>query len=300
MLYAALDAAYQKLDRADDMASKKMGTTLCLILFHRGGLTAMHIGDSRIYPLRPSARKLIYQSKDHSLVYDLYQAGEITYEEIATSPQKNIITRAGLGGLVTTTDKPSVSQVKTAQLLAEAEAHFVTLQFESVLNMIINDLIGTRYKWKLHIWGGIFTFNDEIKRDKELFVSGATFVLPKLASAYDFTIRDTRAAQRYIDSLNIYDDFKTVTQVRQENINEQKSVADTVSTGQVGRPAKDDSEVDNDNTAASKDGGLDTADTREYAMREPVIGKCVVCGAECDGILCDDCREKYDEDNMRW
>lgn len=220
--------------------------------------------------------------------------------EISANATKNIITRAGLGGLVTTTDKPSVSQVKTAQLLAEAEAHFVTLQFESVLNMIINDLIGTRYKWKLHIWGGIFTFNDEIKRDKELFVSGATFVLPKLASAYDFTIRDTRAAQRYIDSFNIYDDFKTVTQVRQENINEQKSVTDTTSTGQVGRPAKDDSDVDNDNTAASKDGGLDTADTREYAMREPVIGKCVVCGAECDGILCDDCREKYDEDNMRW
>lgn len=53
-------------------------------------------------------------------------------------------------------------------------------------------------------------------------------------------------------------------------------------------------DIENDNTAASKDGGLDTADTREYAAKEPVIGVCVVCGAECDGILCDDCREKYD------
>lgn len=44
--------------------------------------------------MRPSAKKLLYQSKDHSLVYDLYQAGEISYEEMATSPQKNIITRA--------------------------------------------------------------------------------------------------------------------------------------------------------------------------------------------------------------
>ena len=110
VLYAALDAAYQKLDRADDMASKKMGTTLCLILFHRGGLTAMHIGDSRIYHLRPSARKLIYQSKDHSLVYDLYQAGEITYEEIATSPQKNIITRAMQPG-VDNRCKPSIVHI---------------------------------------------------------------------------------------------------------------------------------------------------------------------------------------------
>lgn len=215
--------------------------------------------------------------------------------EISANATKNVLTRAGLGGLITTTDKPSVSQVKTAQLLAESEAHFVTLQFESVLNMILNKIIGTKYRWQLHIWGGIFTFNDEIKRDKELFVSGATFVLPKLASAYDLSIRDTRAVQQYIDSFDIYDDFKTVTQVRQENINEQKSVNDVATTGNVGRPAKDESEIDNDNTAASKDGGLDTADTREYAAKEPTIGVCVVCGAECGGILCDNCREKYDE-----
>lgn len=94
VLHDALEAAYQELDRADDEAAKKMGTTLCLLLFHRGGLTTLHIGDSRIYHIRPAANKLLYQSKDHSLVYDLYQAGEITYEEMATSPQKNIITRA--------------------------------------------------------------------------------------------------------------------------------------------------------------------------------------------------------------
>ena len=94
LLLDALEAAYVELDRADDEAAKKMGTTLCLLLFHRGGLTTLHIGDSRIYHIRPAANKLLYQSKDHSLVYDLYQAGEITYEEMATSPQKNIITRA--------------------------------------------------------------------------------------------------------------------------------------------------------------------------------------------------------------
>lgn len=94
VLGEALEAAYQALDQADDEAAKKMGTTLCLLLFHRGGLTTIHIGDSRIYHVRPSAKKLLYQSKDHSLVYDLYQAGEISYEEMATSPQKNIITRA--------------------------------------------------------------------------------------------------------------------------------------------------------------------------------------------------------------
>lgn len=93
-LLDALAYAYRQLDAKDDGAARKMGTTLCLLLFHRGGATAMHIGDSRIYHIRPADHRMVYQSKDHSLVYDLYQAGEITYDEMRTSPQKNIITRA--------------------------------------------------------------------------------------------------------------------------------------------------------------------------------------------------------------
>lgn len=93
LLYA-LQAAYRQLDCLDNSHLKKMGTTLCLLYFHQGGLTAAHIGDSRIYHIRPKENRILYQSRDHSLVYDLYQAGEISYEEMRTSPQKNIITRA--------------------------------------------------------------------------------------------------------------------------------------------------------------------------------------------------------------
>ncbi len=93
----AIEFAFQQLDRADDGAMKKMGTTLTLLYMHRGGVTCAHIGDSRIYHIRPlqeDCKRILYQSRDHSLVYDLYQSGEITYEEMRTSPQKNIITRA--------------------------------------------------------------------------------------------------------------------------------------------------------------------------------------------------------------
>ena len=93
LLYA-LQAAYRQLDSLDNSHLKKMGTTLCLLYFHSEGVTAAHIGDSRIYHVRPKENRILYQSRDHSLVYDLYQAGEISYEEMHTSPQKNIITRA--------------------------------------------------------------------------------------------------------------------------------------------------------------------------------------------------------------
>lgn len=106
ILREAIEYAFAELDKRDDGAMKKMGTTLTLIYMHRHGITAAHIGDSRIYHIRPiSPHKLggvwgglnagvLYQSRDHSLAFDLFQSGEITYEEMATFPQKNIITRA--------------------------------------------------------------------------------------------------------------------------------------------------------------------------------------------------------------
>lgn len=98
-LALALSYAYGELDKlavAGD--TRQMGTTLTLLYFHAKGCTAAHIGDSRIYHLRPATHTLLYKSRDHSLVYDLYQAGELSYEEMKTFPQKNVITRAMIAG----------------------------------------------------------------------------------------------------------------------------------------------------------------------------------------------------------
>lgn len=99
LLSDALAYAYEELDKlavAGD--TRQMGTTLTLLYFHSNGCTAAHIGDSRIYHLRPSSHTILYKSRDHSLVYDLYQTGELTYEEMKTFPQKNVITRAMIAG----------------------------------------------------------------------------------------------------------------------------------------------------------------------------------------------------------
>lgn len=98
----ALAKAYDALDVADTGTSqKKMGTTMTCLYLHRGGYLVAHIGDSRIYHIRPTAAKVggatigvRYQSSDHSLVNDLLKAGELTEEEAVNFPQKNVITRA--------------------------------------------------------------------------------------------------------------------------------------------------------------------------------------------------------------
>ncbi len=110
----ALEAANEQLDTLDDGAQRKMGTTLTMLCFHRGGLTVAHVGDSRIYHVRPGSNSILYKSRDHSLVYDLYQAGEITAEEMKTSPQKNIITRAIMPGK-TNRVKPDIAHITNIQ-----------------------------------------------------------------------------------------------------------------------------------------------------------------------------------------
>lgn len=91
---AALDAAYDALDGKDTEDEKKMGTTLTFVKFHAGGCFTAHIGDSRIYHIRPAEHRILHVTRDHSLVNDLVKLGELTPEEAKTSRQKNIITRA--------------------------------------------------------------------------------------------------------------------------------------------------------------------------------------------------------------
>ena len=91
---AALSSAYDALDARDNGDEKKMGTTLTFAKFHEGGCFTAHIGDSRIYHIRPSEKRILHVTRDHSLVNKLIDLGEMTVEEAKSSRQKNVITRA--------------------------------------------------------------------------------------------------------------------------------------------------------------------------------------------------------------
>ncbi len=96
-----LAKAYDALDSIDTNSLKKPGTTMTCLCLNEDNYLVAHIGDSRIYHIRPSLYNpetkrggILYQSSDHSLVNDLLKAGEITEEEARDFPQKNVITRA--------------------------------------------------------------------------------------------------------------------------------------------------------------------------------------------------------------
>lgn len=96
-----LAKAYDALDNIDTNSAKKPGTTMTCLCLNEDNYLVAHIGDSRIYHIRPSLFNpetkrggILYQSSDHSLVNDLLKAGELTEDEARDFPQKNVITRA--------------------------------------------------------------------------------------------------------------------------------------------------------------------------------------------------------------
>lgn len=71
---------------------KNMGTVIAGILVIKNKIFIFNIGDSRVYENNYGYIEQL--SQDHSIVYSLYEAGEIEYKEINTHSKKNIVTSA--------------------------------------------------------------------------------------------------------------------------------------------------------------------------------------------------------------
>lgn len=142
LFQAALSATYNALDAKDNGELKKMGTTMTFMMLHSKGCLLAHIGDSRIYHIRPSKGQILYKSRDHSLVNDLYDLGEITLEEMKTSRQKNIITRV-IQPLQERRSKASVKYVDDIEVgdyfYLCTDGMLENMEDENILNVISMD-----------------------------------------------------------------------------------------------------------------------------------------------------------------
>lgn len=77
---------------ANDPDCAGMGTTLVAALAGPGEAVILNEGDSRAYHVNQEGIVLI--TRDHSLVEDMVERGELTREEARNHPHKNLITRA--------------------------------------------------------------------------------------------------------------------------------------------------------------------------------------------------------------
>ena len=97
----AVHRANQALHMPDP--EKKMGTTLTAALIFGNRLFLVHVGDSRAY-LLTEREGLQPVTTDHSFVQALQDAGQLTAEEAATHPDRNLLYRALMGEELETID----------------------------------------------------------------------------------------------------------------------------------------------------------------------------------------------------
>lgn len=70
---------------------KGMGTTCVLCLMRGNVLHTVNVGDSRAYLITHEIKQI---TRDHSMVMNLYERGDITKAELKNHPKRNVITRA--------------------------------------------------------------------------------------------------------------------------------------------------------------------------------------------------------------
>ena len=69
------------------------GTTLTAVTIFSNQMTIAHVGDSRIYAVSLNG-KLTHLTRDHSLVKRLEELGQLTPEEAAVDPRRNVLYHA--------------------------------------------------------------------------------------------------------------------------------------------------------------------------------------------------------------
>ena len=85
--------AINEAQRAVTQAAPGSGTTLTVALVLGQQVTFGHVGDSRAYAIHPYGSGQVL-TRDHSLVKRLEELGQISSDEAATHPQRNVLYRA--------------------------------------------------------------------------------------------------------------------------------------------------------------------------------------------------------------
>lgn len=126
-----LEYVYIRLNKVMGHDNREMATTMTFVCFHGNGVFCAHMGDSRIYHIRPGVG-ILYQSEDHSLVNALVHSGNITPEEAINHPQSNVITRC-IGYVEKGIEKPSAT---TMQIEDVEDGDYFFLCSDGVLHKV--------------------------------------------------------------------------------------------------------------------------------------------------------------------
>jgi serine/threonine protein phosphatase PrpC len=111
------------------------GTTITAVLVLGDQLTIAHVGDSRAYAIKPDGHMQVL-TRDHSLVKRLEELGQITAEEAAVHPQRNVLYRALGQGEPFDAEITTLPLPKSGYLLVCSDGLWGVISNDTIFNMI--------------------------------------------------------------------------------------------------------------------------------------------------------------------
>ncbi len=130
-------SAINEAQKAVTQAAPGSGTTLTAALVLGQQVTIGHVGDSRAYAIYPygSGEAL---TRDHSLVKRLEELGQISSQEAAIHPQRNVLYRALGQGEMLELDIFTVPFPQTGYLLLCSDGLWSVLSDNNLFNLVVS------------------------------------------------------------------------------------------------------------------------------------------------------------------
>lgn len=88
----ALEEANRRIIEEQKRLGNDMMSTVAAVWVKENTSVFAHVGDSRTYAF--DGKKIVYQTKDHSIAQRAVKCGEITYEQIRTYEGRNVLMKA--------------------------------------------------------------------------------------------------------------------------------------------------------------------------------------------------------------
>ncbi len=130
-------SAINEAQRAVTQGAPGSGTTLTAALVLGQQMTIGHVGDSRAYAIHPYGGGETL-TRDHSLVKRLQELGQISPEEAAVHPQRNVLYRALGQGEVLEPDIFTALFPQSGYLLLCSDGLWSVLSESTIFNLVVS------------------------------------------------------------------------------------------------------------------------------------------------------------------
>lgn len=170
---------------------------------------------------------------------------------IVGDAMQNFYSQGGVSGLLTTTAKPNLSQVKIAQTLEAAFIDRIYGQYKYFLNYCLNNK-GITNKFEIFIDGDRFSDKDKYATIEKALMNGQKDLLPEFLSFYNCYMDTAISTMELVEIFEYYEHLQPLISAYQMNQSENKN----------GRPETNLNKVESDATATSIEVGSNKAENR--------------------------------------